>query len=173
MGERSNHFKIQGTVISVNFNAPGSWYDAQAAYLIYKQLLENTLDGFYLFADTAFPCGQANIGGWIVVPMKAGERITGTQVEIEEKGLFDHEVVSYQQTAEWGMRSIQGSFGWLRLPLSIHNDQQWADLLKICFRLHNLHTWRIGQNQIQSVYMHEWRKTVYEEEIWTSRSMIK
>ena len=25
---RSNHLKIQGTVLSVNFNAPGSWHDA-------------------------------------------------------------------------------------------------------------------------------------------------
>ena len=43
--------------------------------------------------------------------MKAGERITGTQAEIKEKALFDHEVISYWQTAEWGMQSIQGSFG--------------------------------------------------------------
>jgi len=66
------------------------------------------------------------------------------------------------------MQSIQGSFGCLRLPLSIHNNQQRADFLEVCFRLHNLHTWRIGCNQIQSVYMPEWRKTAQEEEIWTN-----
>ena len=66
------------------------------------------------------------------------------------------------------MRSIQGSFGRLRLPLSIHNNQQRADLLEVCFRLHNLRTRRIGRNQIQSVYMPEWRQTAQEEEIWTN-----
>jgi DDE superfamily endonuclease len=149
-------------------NAPGSWHDARVAYPIYKQLLENTPDGYYLVADTAFPRGQANIAGRIVAQMKAGERITATQAEIEEKALFDREVISYRQTAEWGMRSIQGSFGRLRLPLSIRNDHQRADLLEICFRLHNLCTRRIGRNQIQSVYMPEWRKTIHEEEIWTN-----
>jgi hypothetical protein len=129
-------------------------------------LLEHTPDGFYLIADTAFPRGARDIDGRIVVPMKSGQTFRGTQNEIEEKELFDHEVVSYRQTAEWGMRSIQGSFGQLRLPLPIRDDQQRGNLLEICFRLHNLRTRRIGRNQIQSVYMKEWRKTTEEEEIW-------
>ena len=161
----SHQFK--GTIISVNFNAPGSWHDARVAYPIYDQLLGNTPDGFYLIADTAFPRGTGDIDGRIVVPMKSGQSFTGTQAEIDERYLFDHEVVSYRQTAEWGMRSIQGSFGRLRLPLPIGNDQQRANLLEICFRLHNLRTRRIGHNQIQSVYMAEWRKTAEEEAIWT------
>jgi hypothetical protein len=86
--------------------------------------LEHTPDGFYLIADTAFPRGTASIEGRIVAPMKTGQTFTGTQEQIEEKALFDHEVISYRQSAEWGMQSIQGSFGQLRLPLSIHNDQQ-------------------------------------------------
>ena len=60
--------------------------------------------------DTAFPRGTTDIEGRIVTPMKSGERFQGTQAEINEKYLFDREVVSYRQTAEWGMRSIQGSF---------------------------------------------------------------
>jgi hypothetical protein len=156
-----------GTIISVNFNAPGSWHDARVAYPIYQQLLDNTPDGFYLISDTAFPHGTADIDGRIVTPMKSGQVFTGTEAEIEEKDLFDHEVVSYRQTAEWGMCSIQGSFGWLRLPLPIDDDNNRANLLEICFRLHNLRTRRIGRNEIQSVYMPEWRKTTQEEEIWT------
>ena len=133
------------------------------AYPIYQQLLDDTPDGFYLISDTAFPYGTADINGQIVAPAKSGQVFRGTQAEIEEKYLFDHEVVSYRQTAEWGMRSIQGSFGWLRLPLPINDDDYRANLLEICFRLHNLHTWRIGRNQIQSVYMPEWRKTTEED----------
>lgn len=100
--------------------------------------------------------------------MKSGDKFHGTRAEIEEKYLFDCEVVSYRQTAEWGMRSIQGSFGRLRLPLSINNIHSRANLLEICFRLHNLRTRRIGQNQIQAVYIPEWRRTTEEEEIWTN-----
>jgi hypothetical protein len=82
----------------------------RVAHPIYEQLLGNTPDGFYLIADTAFPHGTADIDGQIVAPMKSGQKFRGTQAEIEEKYLFDREVVSYRQTAEWGMRSIQGSF---------------------------------------------------------------
>ena len=76
-------------------------------------------------------------------------------LEVKEKYSFDREVVSFWQTAEWGMQSIQGSFGRLQLPLPIKNDQHRANLLEICFRLHNLRTQQIGQNQIQTVYMPE------------------
>jgi hypothetical protein len=87
--------KCLETIISVKLNAPGSWDDARVAYRIYDELLEHTLDGFYLIADTGFPWGTASIEGWIVAPMKAGQTITGTQEEIEEKAVFDCEVISY------------------------------------------------------------------------------
>ncbi|KAI0276460.1 hypothetical protein BC826DRAFT_976777, partial [Russula brevipes] len=57
---------------------------------------ERTPDGFYLIADTAFPWGMASIEGRIVAPMKAGQTITGTQEQIEEKAVFDREVISYR-----------------------------------------------------------------------------
>jgi hypothetical protein len=82
-----------GTIISVNFNAPGSWHNARVAYPIYKQLLSDTPDGFYLISDTAFPHGAADIDGRIVAPMKSGQKFKGTQAEIEEKYMFDREVV--------------------------------------------------------------------------------
>ncbi|KAK2465444.1 hypothetical protein APHAL10511_002798 [Amanita phalloides] len=96
-------FAPDGTIISINSNAPGSWHDAQVAYPIYEQLHNDTPDGFYLISDTAFPHGMADIDGQIVAPMKSGQNFSGAQAEIKEKYLFDHEVVSYWQTAEWGM----------------------------------------------------------------------
>ena len=125
---------MKGTIISVNFNAPGSWHDTWVAYPIYDQLAHKTPDGFYLIADTAFPRGAADIEGRIVTPMKSGQRFTGTQAEVKEKYSFDCEVVSYRQTAEWGMQSIQGSCEQLQLPLPIKNNQHHANLLEICFQ---------------------------------------
>lgn len=156
----------EGVIIACNFNAPGSWHDSRVAQPIYEKLLNKTPDGFYLVADTAFPRGTVDIEGRIMAPIKTGQRMRGTDEEIEERFAYDRELLSYRQTAEWGMRSIQGSFGRLCLPLQINDKNARGDLIEICFRLHNLRTRRIGYNEIEKVYMPEWKKTSDDEEIW-------
>ncbi|KAF8799740.1 hypothetical protein BYT27DRAFT_7227722 [Phlegmacium glaucopus] len=141
-------FSPCGVIIAANFNAPGSWHDSHVAQPIYEKLHNETPDGFYLVADSAFPCGTVDIEGCIMAPIKTGQRLQGTIAEIEERFAYDRELLSYRQTAEWGMQSIQ------------------ADLLEICFRLHNLRTRRVG------VYMSEWRKTLDDEEVWMSFESI-
>lgn len=130
----------EGLILDVNFNAPGSWHDSRVAQPIYEKLRNNTPDGFYLVADTAFPRGTQDIEGRIVAPIKSGQKFRGTVEEIEDRFSFDRELLSYRQTAEWGMRSIQGSFGQLRIPLPIEDVNFRANLLEVCFRLHNLRT---------------------------------
>jgi len=157
---------MEGVIIACNFNMPRSWHDSCVAQPIYEKLLKETPDGFYLVADTAFPRGTEEIEGRIMAPIKTGQRMRGTDEEIEERFAYDRELLSYRQTAEWGMRSIQGSFGRLRLPLQINDKNARGDLIEICFRLHNLRTRRIGYNEIEKVYMPEWKKTLDDEEIW-------
>jgi len=119
------------------------------------------------------PIAPMDHKGHIVAPIKTGQHLQGTTAEIEERFAYDRKLLSYRQTAEWGMRSIQGSFGHLCLPLQIDNKEECANLLEIRFCLHNLRTWRVGYNEIQKVYMPEWRKTLDDEEIWTSfESMV-
>ena len=65
-------------------------------------------------------------------------------------------ILSYRQTAEWGMRELQGSFGRLWMPLEIQDMEKRADLIECCFRLHNLHTQLVGINQIKNVYVPMW-----------------
>ena len=74
-------------------------------------MLDDTPDGFYLVANTAFLQGTVEIEGCIMAPMKTGQWMHGTDEEIEEQFAYDQELLSYCQTAEWGMQSIQGSFG--------------------------------------------------------------
>jgi hypothetical protein len=93
-----------------------------------------------MVADTAFPCGSAQIEGKIRAPIKSGQFICGTTAEIEDKLAFDRDLLSYRQTAEWGMRTLQGSFGRLQLPLDIGDTDAHGNLLEICVRLHNLRT---------------------------------
>ncbi|CAK5267792.1 unnamed protein product, partial [Mycena citricolor] len=160
-------FAPDGKVIAVRLNAPGSWHDSRVARPIYDKLLTRTPDGFYLVADTAFPRGNAQIDGRICAPIKTGQRINGTQAEIEEKLAFDRELLSYRQTAEWGMRTVQGSFGRLRVPLDINNTKARANLIEVCLRLHNLRAERVGHNQIRSVYMPVWTEAVEDARLWS------
>jgi DDE superfamily endonuclease len=133
---------------------------------IYEKLHTQTPAGYYLVADTAFPRGTSQIKGRIQAPIKVGQRITGNPDEVEEKLAFNRELLSYRQTAEWGMRALQGSFGRLRVPLEINHTEQRASLIETCVRLHNLRAQMVGINQIHNVYMKEWRATDDLDELW-------
>jgi len=77
--------------------------------------------------------------------------------------VYDRELLSFRQTEEWGNQHLQGTFGCLRVPLEINNAERCGDLLELCVRLGNLRTWRVGINQIRTVYWHENKE---EEYIW-------
>ncbi|KAJ7366038.1 hypothetical protein DFH08DRAFT_797044 [Mycena albidolilacea] len=99
-------------------------------------------------------------------PIKTGKRLRGTEDEIEERLAFDRQLLSYRQTAEWGMCGLQGSFGHLRIPFEIGRQEGRGDLLEICVQLNNLHVQQVGINQIHTVYMPLWKQTQEQEEIW-------
>jgi len=82
---------------------------------IYKTLHSQTLNGFYLVADTAFPCGGAAFhqGGFICMPMKAGKTLHLIEEGMHAAIQFNNQLLSCQQAAKWGMQMIQGSFGQL------------------------------------------------------------
>lgn len=164
----SVHEQEAGTVIAARLNAPGSWHDSRIARDIYEKLRTQTPEGFYLVADTAFPRGAQQIEGRIRAPIKTGSRLRGTMVDIQERLAFDRELLSYRQTAEWGMRGLQGSFGRLRIPLEIGRQAERGDLIEICVRLNNIRAELVGINQIQSVYMPLWKQDHEDEEIWTN-----
>jgi hypothetical protein len=153
-------------VIAANLNAPGSWHDSHVAQPIYEKLLTQPPDGFYLVADTAHPHCVNQIQGKIRAPIKTGQRFQGTRDEIENRVVFDRELLSYRQTAKWGMRSLQGSFGRLRIPLEMGHQEEHGDLLEICVRLNNLCAELVGINQIRNVYMPLWRQKEEKERVW-------
>ena len=157
-----------GTAIAAKLNAPGSWHDSRIAKPIYEKLRTRTPEGFYLVADTAFPRGAKQIEGRIRAPIKSGQRIRGTTEEIQERLAFDHELLSYRQTPEWGVRGLQGSFGRLRIPLEIGRQNERGDLIELCVRLNNVRAELVGINQIRTVYMPLWKQTREEEETWAN-----
>jgi len=63
------------------------------------------------------------------------------------------------------MRTIQGSFGRLRVPLKISSERQRSHLIEICLRLTNVRARCVGISQIRNVYMPIWRASE-DEQLW-------
>jgi hypothetical protein len=137
-------------------NAPGSWHDSKVSRKIYQQLEDETPGDYYLVADSAFPRAPNAIKDRIRRPLKSGERLPSDPTEETSTLAFNRALLSYRQTAEWGMRALQGAFARLRVPLDVNDSRRRLRLLELCVRLHNIRTIRVGANQIRSVYMPEW-----------------
>ncbi|KAG2067340.1 hypothetical protein BDR04DRAFT_1129650 [Suillus decipiens] len=165
-GWLSEHFITEGVVIAARINVPGSWHDSRLAPHIYTQLQLHTPADYYIVADTAFPHGMSSIDGCVCAPLKHGQILHGSAAEMVEQMAFNHKLLSYCQTAEWGMQAIQGAFGRLHLPLNITNKEAHSNLIKVCLRLHNLHATHVGTNQIWTVYMKLWQATEDDMDVW-------
>jgi len=68
---------------------------------------------------------------------------------------LDHQLLSYQQTAEWGMWDLQGWIGCLRVPLTIDYDTQLL-LLHVVTCAYNMQTRCVGLKEIWAVYCDIW-----------------
>jgi hypothetical protein len=145
---------LAGEIICTRTNCPGSWHDSRVASGIYEKLELETPDGFSLATDSAFPRGGQRLAGKILVPLKQGDRLPFDGEEHQSVLTKSHALLSYRQTAEWGMRQLQGSFGCLSLPLDINDQDQRSNLLEACLCLHNLKSRLVGINQIRNVYSH-------------------
>ena len=139
---------LSGEIIACNLNAPGSWHNSRVARPIYEKLRSQTPDGYYLVTDTAFPRGTDQIAGRIRAPMKDGTHLPLDRLEQERLLQEDRQLLSYRQTVEWGMCTIQGTFGRLCVPLQIAYHEVWGDLLETCACLFNLRAQDVGINQI-------------------------
>jgi hypothetical protein len=154
-----------GDIIACKLNAPGSWHDSRVAKGLYEKLCTQTPEGFYLVTDTAFPQGTDAVAGRIRCPMTQGARLPADPLAQKHALAFNRQLLSFRQTAKWGMRGLQGSFGRLRVPLEVNYSERRSDLLEICVRLFNLRTRLVGINQIRNVYMPIWRADE-QDELW-------
>ncbi|KAG2064095.1 hypothetical protein BDR04DRAFT_1130902 [Suillus decipiens] len=83
-------------------------------------LLTNTPDRYYLVTNTAFPQGTDQIAGHIKAPLKSGQYLPDDPAKRQKLLLFDWQLLSFWQMAEWGMHALQGSFGCLCILLNIN-----------------------------------------------------
>ncbi|EIW51377.1 uncharacterized protein TRAVEDRAFT_137504 [Trametes versicolor FP-101664 SS1] len=159
-------FSPQGLIKAAVLNAPGSWHDAKIARPIYDKLRDRTPPGYYLVADTAFPRGTNSIAGRIQAPLKAGQTVPANLQEQEAVLARNRQLLSFRQTAEWGMRQLRAGFGRLRLPLDINDPEGRLELLEVCARSCNVRAVRVGINEIRTVYMRYWQEAE-DNDIWT------
>ncbi|KAG8718355.1 hypothetical protein FRC09_012793 [Ceratobasidium sp. 395] len=151
-------FAPDGTIIAATLNAPGSWHDARVAHGVYPRLINNTPEDHFLIADSAFPRTSQVLRAKIRTPFKANAALPQDPEQRAAAILYSNALVSARQAAEWGMRSLQGAFGRLKVPLDINDPDGRMRLLEIVTRLHNLRTRLVGINQIRTVYMQHWRR---------------
>ena len=84
--------------------------------------------------------------------MKRGDWLPTSPCLYSRLKILKKQLVSAQQAAEWGMRSIQGSFGRLKLPLPGTNHLYRAEVLELAVRLHQVQCRSVRINQTQTVY---------------------
>ncbi|KAF5340016.1 hypothetical protein D9611_012339 [Ephemerocybe angulata] len=158
-------FSPEGLIILAVLNSPGSWHDSRVARPIFQYMRENVPAGFYVCADSGFPKGDAQNAAWIRAPLKQNDRVPNDPVLQRQALDFNRDLVSYRQTAEWGMRTLQGSFGRLRVPLPIKSSKDRQRLLLTCCYLTNVRARRVGISQIRNVYMPVWRASE-DDRLW-------
>jgi hypothetical protein len=152
-------FGVDGTIIYCAVNAPGSWHDAIVAQGLYRRLIDYTPAPYYIISDTAFPSNNAlatkimkplkqDFGDWPADPLERARLFR-----------FNQQLVSSRQAAQWGMRSLQGSFGRLRMPMPSDDHCFRQLLLNVVSRMHQVRTRLVGVNQIKTVYERAWRES--------------
>ena len=151
-------FAPDGKLIYTILNAPGSWHDSAIATPLYTQLLDHTPAGYRVLSDTAFPRKSQRLRERILAPVKRGDRLPDSPCSYSRLKVLNDQVVSARQAAKWGMRTIQGTFARLNLPLPASNHQFRYDVLEAVCRLHQIRTQLVEINQTRSVYEQVWNE---------------
>jgi hypothetical protein len=147
-------FAPDGTIIHATINAPGSWHDATVSHGLFHKLSTRTPDDYWLIGDTAFPA----LDNRIKTPLKTiFNEYPSDPTEYQQFIQFHGQLGSARQEAEWGIRGIQGSFGRLKMPMSVDDSAYRFRLLEVCCRLHNLRVSLEGIDQIKTVYEEIWK----------------
>jgi hypothetical protein len=150
-------FASDGTIIHATVNAPGSWHDTAISTNLYTQLIDNTLQGYYLIADTAFTTTCADLAPKLYTPPKKDfiRYSCDPHAAILEIKFYE-QLVSAQQAAEWGMQCLQRAFGRLKIPMPADDSMFRQVLIMLYARLHNARARIVGIKQIRTVYEGIW-----------------
>ncbi|KAF8748951.1 DDE superfamily endonuclease [Rhizoctonia solani] len=84
-----------GCVIAAKVNAPGSWHNSRTAAHIYNLLQDKTPAGFFLIADTAFPCAGGNdLAGKIKTLLKHKDALPNNPIKAQDAIDYSNAITS-------------------------------------------------------------------------------
>ena len=140
-------FSVEGRIIQCVLNVPGSIHDSTCMEWgnIYQRL-----DAVYsrtngkVCVDSAF---AANACDYLVL---SAEDVTVCKnaEEVRQKV----QATQLRQSAEWGMRAIQGAFPKMKDPIKYEEDGERRLILKLLPLLYNMRLELVGLNQLRNVY---------------------
>jgi hypothetical protein len=146
-------FAPSGLIVCCSINNPGCVHDSLCADVggVYEKLEEQyLLSGGKGVVDAAFARRRFPflIKSCQVLPANAPQRVI----------LVSQDATSLRQSAEWGMRALQGSFP--RLKDRFHYEEFGERLLMLLtiVHLYNFRTRYIGLNHIRSTFMPQFER---------------
>jgi hypothetical protein len=161
-GWKSSHFITNvfvfapdGTIVMAVINCPGTMHDSELASIgspsIYSQLdLMYEKYGVKCVMDSAF----ATAGRESIIKSKKRETIATSANSNEEYEVM-MQALSCRQSAEWGMRALQGAFRRLKAtwPYEERDERFWG--LSVIVHLYNYAANNMDLNQVRRVYWSE------------------
>lgn len=144
-------FAPDGTIIWWRGNCPGSWHDITIASRFLEGCRDHLPRPFTIIADSGFK--RFDLINSCLLVSRTPNAVAFGEYTAEEFDL-NQSITSARQAAEWGMRTVRGSFGRLRIPLPVETDRREC-ILTVCMHLANFKTRTVGINQITTVYEQE------------------
>lgn len=150
-------FNPLGIVMYAAINYPGSWHDSTVAVdLCQLAILKLAPHSFALCVDQGFP-RSGDLEDVFVGPISKKRRRNLSDI-VKDALLTQHaKYISLRQSAEWGMRSLQGTFTRLKSRLT-SDKQKRSKLIHCIILLHNFRTHHVGLNEIAEVFNPEYEK---------------
>lgn len=144
-------FGPDGMIIDAVLNVPGCVHDScVASWGGLHDRLELVYDNFQAVCtvDSAF----AARGKPYLLRSSQDPHKGATPLEVARL----NEATSLRQSAEWGMRAIQGSMPRLKEKIQYEENGERRLMLKLVPLLYNLRCERVGLNQLRNTYLPAW-----------------
>ena len=150
-------FSPKGTIIYARVNFPGSWHDATLARQL-MEIAQTKLYEFKIVVDQGFKRSGVMLNKF-VGPLSKRARANLDPQNRRDILRLSNRYVSLRQAAEWGMRSLQGTFTRLKTRLTSDHSKRRKLLTSILY-LHNFRTNVMDVGQIATVFGEEYERCV-------------
>ena len=151
-------FAPDGTIVCAIVNAPGSMHDSDLASIgdnnVYSKLDHyHATYGVKCVMDSAFAASERQS----IIKSIPRETID-TRAETAEQAIVWDQALSVRQSAEWGMRALQGSMPRLKARWHYEENDERLIGLTMIIHLYNYKANNMDLNQIRTVYWNAYQE---------------